>query len=120
MFVGMAPLTCMSSVISEEKEKNTLRALMMSNVKPVQYLFGVGTYTWLMCMVGAAVFAICGGYYGSDFAAFMLVMAAGILLSILTGAVIGIWCKNQMAATSITIQSFTLLERVYNSIIRMT
>ena len=33
MFVGMAPLTCMSSVISEEKEKNTLRVLMMSNVK---------------------------------------------------------------------------------------
>lgn len=38
MFVGMAPLTCMASIISEEKEKNTLRVLVMSNVKPFQYL----------------------------------------------------------------------------------
>ena len=33
MFVGMAPLSCLSAIISEEKEKDTLRALMMSNVK---------------------------------------------------------------------------------------
>ncbi len=103
MFVGMAPLTCMSSVISEEKEKNTLRALMMSNVKPVQYLFGVGIYVWLMCMVGAVMFAVCGEHTGNNFAEFMLIMAMGILLSILTGAIIGMCSKNQMTATSITV-----------------
>lgn len=27
MYVGMAPLTCAASIISEEKEKNTLRVL---------------------------------------------------------------------------------------------
>ena len=48
MFVGMAPLTCMSAIISEEKEKNTLRALMMSNVKPFENLFGVGSYVFIM------------------------------------------------------------------------
>ena len=103
MFVGMAPLTCVSSIISEEKEKNTLRALMMSNVKPTQYLFGVGSYIWLMCMVGAFVFAICGNYSGKDFIMFILIMAAGVLLSILIGAIIGICCKNQMTSTSITV-----------------
>lgn len=103
MFVGMAPLTCMSSIISEEKEKNTLRVLMMSNVKPFQYLIGVGLYVWLMCMAGAAVFAVCGGYSGMEFCQFMLIMAAGILLSGLTGAVIGVFSKNQMSATSVTV-----------------
>lgn len=103
MFVGMAPLTCVSAIISEEKEKNTLRALMMSNVKPTQYLFGVGSYIWLMCMVGAFVFAICGNYSGKDFIMFILIMAAGVLLSILIGAIIGICCKNQMTSTSITV-----------------
>ena len=44
MFVGMAPLTCMSAIISEEKEKNTLRVLIMSNVKPGEYLLGIGMY----------------------------------------------------------------------------
>ena len=61
MFVGMAPLTCMSAIISEEKEKNTLRALMMSNVKLFEYLLGVGAYVFIMCIIGAVVFAVCGG-----------------------------------------------------------
>lgn len=103
MFVGMAPLICMSSIISEEKENNTLRALMMSNVKPFEYLIGVGLYVWLMCMAGAVVFAVCGGYTGMDFCVFMLIMSTGILLSELTGAVIGIFSKNQMSATSVSV-----------------
>lgn len=103
MFVGMAPLTCISSIISEEKEKNTLRALFMSNVRPGQYLLGIGSYVWIMCMIGAVVFAICGKYSGNDFVMFMLIMAVGVLLSILIGAIIGICCKNQMSATSVTV-----------------
>lgn len=38
MYIGMAPLTSTAAIISEEKERNTLRVLMMANVKPVQYL----------------------------------------------------------------------------------
>jgi ABC-2 type transport system permease protein len=103
MFVGMAPLTCMSAIISEEKEKNTLRALMMSNVNPFEYLIGVGAYVFIMCIIGAVVFAVCGGYEGKDLLVFMVIMGAGILLSSLTGAVIGVFSKNQMSATSLTI-----------------
>ncbi len=124
MFVGMAPLTCMSSILAEEKEKNTLRALLMSNVKPFQYLIGVGMYVWLMCMAGAAVFAVCGGYKGADFCMFLLIMAAGILLSGLTGALIGIFSKSQMAATSITVPvmmvfSFLPMLSMFNENIEM-
>lgn len=50
MYIGMAPLTSVAAIISEEKEKNTLRVLMMANVKPWQYLMGVGIYVWLICM----------------------------------------------------------------------
>lgn len=103
MFVGMAPLTCMSSIISEEKEKNTLRVLLMSNVRPTEYLLGIGTYVFAMCTVGTAVFAAVGGYSGKALALFIAVMSAGIILSELTGAVIGIFSPNQMAATSITV-----------------
>lgn len=103
MFVGMAPLTCMSAIISEEKEKNTLRALMMSNVKPWQYLVSIGTYVFIMCMAGTAVFAVLGEYRGADLAMFLLTMITGILLSEIIGAVIGIFSSNQMAATSLTL-----------------
>ena len=103
MFVGMAPLVCMSSSITEEKEKNTLRALLMCNVKPFEYLAGVGTYVFLVCMAGAGVFGWCGGYTGAVLGAFLLIMAVGILLSQLTGSVIGVWSKDQMAATSMMV-----------------
>lgn len=103
MYVGMAPLTSMAAIISEEKEKNTLRVLLMSNVKPVEYLLGTGSYIWIICMAGACVFSICGQYRGSTWFTFMLIMAAGILVSMLIGAAIGTWSKNQMMATSVTV-----------------
>ena len=68
MYVGMAPLVGMSSVISEEKEKNTLRVLLMSNVKPIEYLTGVGSYIWIICMLGGCVLGIAGGYRGTGVA----------------------------------------------------
>ena len=33
MFLGMAPITSAAAIISEEKEKNTLRVVTMANVK---------------------------------------------------------------------------------------
>ncbi len=103
MYIGMAPLTCMAAVISEEKEKNTLRVLLMSNVKPVEYLLGIGGNIWAICMLGAGVIGVCGEYRGGIFGRFMFIMAVGTLVSILIGAAIGIWSKNQMTATSITV-----------------
>ena len=103
MYIGMAPLTSMASIMSEEKEKNTLRVLMMSQVKPMQYLIGTGSYIWALCMVGACVFGVTGTYEGKELAVFIGIMAAGILASLLIGAAIGTWSRNQMSATSLTI-----------------
>lgn len=103
MFVGMAPLTSMASIIAEEKEKNTLRALMMSNVKPVEYLIGVGFYNWCICMLGACIIGFAGGHTGATLGKFLMIMGIGILVSILMGAAIGTWSKTQMMATSLTV-----------------
>ena len=99
MYIGMAPLTSVASIISEEKEKNTLRVLTMANVKPWQYLIGVGFYVWFICMLGAGVMAT--GLKKEDIPFYLLVMAAGFAISILAGACIGVFSKNQMTATSI-------------------
>lgn len=103
MYVGMAPLTCAASVISEEKETGTLGMLLLSDVKAWEYLIGIGTYIFMACMAGAFCFAITGEYKGWRFGMFLLVLAAGILISMLVGAVIGLVCKSQMSATSITV-----------------
>lgn len=99
MYIGMAPLTSVASIISEEKEKNTLRVLTMANVKPWQYLIGVGFYVWFICMIGAGIMAMCIKKENIPF--YLSIMAVGFVISILAGASIGVFSKNQMTATSI-------------------
>lgn len=120
MFIGMAPLTSIASVISEEKETNTLKVLVMSDVKPYEYLLGIGSYIWLMCMLGSAVICAAGNYTYKEAALFLCIMAAGILASLLIGAAIGVLSKTQMAATSVTVPvmmifSFMPMLSMFNS-----
>lgn len=124
MFVGMAPLVSTSAVISEEKEKNTLRVLIMSNVRPVEYLLAIAVYTFVMCMLGTIVFAVVCGYSGTVFLRFVLVMVCGILASILVGAAIGVRAPNQMSASSLyvvfmMIFSFVPMIAMFNPTVEM-
>ena len=120
MYIGMAPLTSIASIISEEKEKNTLRVLIMSNVKPHEYLLGIGSYVWFACMLGSIVICAAGGYNLQTGIAFMGIMAIGIMTSLLIGAIIGVGSKTQMMATSITVPvmmifSFVPMLSMFNS-----
>lgn len=103
MYIAMAPITSMAAIISEEKEKNTLRVLLMSNVKPTEYLLGVGSYVFIICMMGSFVFLNLGNYNGHEIFQFIATMAIGILISIIIGSAVGTWSKNQMVATSIIV-----------------
>ena len=103
MYVAMAPLTGIAAIIAEEKEKNTLRVLLMSNVKPYEYLAGIGSYVWFACMLGSAVICAEGSYGPEASVSFMLIMAVGILASLLIGAAIGTGSRTQMQATSLTV-----------------
>jgi len=103
MYLGMAPLVSMAAVLAEEKEKNTLRVLLMSDVKAMEYFFGAGIYLFGICMLGAGVIGLAGGYRGSELAIFLAVMAVGNLISILAGAAIGTYSRTQMMATGLTV-----------------
>ena len=98
MYMGMAPLVATATIIAEEKEKNTLRVLMMANVKPVQYLIGAGLYVWIICMCGAGLMSVM--LKSEDIPFYLTVMAIGFIISIAAGAWIGVYAKNQMVATS--------------------
>lgn len=101
MYIGMAPLISMSAILAEEKEECTLKMLLMSDVKPAEYLLGTGSCVWLACMAGACVFGVVGEYKGKEFPAFVCIMAVGTLVSLFIGAAIGTFSRNQMMATSI-------------------
>lgn len=103
MYMGMAPLTSMAAVLAEEKEKNTLRVLLMSNVKPYEYLLGTGSHIWSACMAGAAVICAAGTFRLPERFFFLAVLAVGILASLLVGAAVGVRSKNQMMAASLSV-----------------
>lgn len=103
MYVGMAPLISIATIISEEKEKNTLRVLQLSNVKSIEYLLGNAIYIIWGCMIGSLVIGLAGGYMGNHLFNFMIIMVVGHIISMLVGATIGIFSKNQMTATSVTV-----------------
>lgn len=122
MYIGMAPLTSMAAIIAEEKEKNTLRVLVMSNVKPYEYLLGIGIYVFVICMIGAVVICTAGGCKLQGRVTFVGIMAIGILASLLVGAIIGTWSHTQMMATSVTIPvmmffSFMPMLSIFNTTI---
>lgn len=103
MYIGMAPLTAISAIIAEEKEQNTLRVLLMSNVRPAAYFAGIGSYVWIICLLGSAVICFAGTYTPKERLFFMFTMSTGILVSLLLGAAIGAFSKTQMMATSLTV-----------------
>jgi len=80
---------------------------MMANVKPWQYLMGVGTYVWGICMVGAGVMA--SGLSENNMVSYLCVMGIGFVISIIAGACIGMFARNQMAATSIVMPVMMIL-----------
>lgn len=104
MYIGMAPLTSVAAIISEEKEKNTLRVLLMADVSPSQYLIGIGSYVFSACMLGSVIFGcLLDDVTNMQRLFFVLIMAVGIITSIMIGAAIGIGSKNQMSATSVSV-----------------
>ncbi|MDL2225004.1 ABC transporter permease [Eubacteriales bacterium OttesenSCG-928-M02] len=103
MYAGMAPTVAISSIITEEKEQNTLRVLMMNNVKPMEYLLGVGGYVFTISAIGCICFGFMGGFALLDFLKFLSILLTGVLASILLGAIVGILSKNQMSATSLVL-----------------
>lgn len=123
MFLGMAPMTAMATLLSEEKEKNTLRMLKLAGTTSVEYMLGAGGYLFLVCMIFALVFAGIGALQGGILLVFLAVMAAGIIISLLIGAVIGIRSKNQAAATSVAVPvmmifSFLPMISMFNETVR--
>ncbi|MCL1981746.1 MAG: ABC transporter permease [Clostridiales bacterium] len=98
MYTGYVPLVNMAAIISEEREKKSLRMLIMSNVKPFEYLIGVGGYVLLLCAAAGVVFGLIGAHSGTDLLRFVLVMVVGALASILLGSAVGVSSKNQGAA----------------------
>ena len=103
MFAGMIPTMNIVNIITEEKETNTLRVLVMSNVSAPDYLIGISAFVMILCEICVSIIALVGGFAGNELFKFVGLITIGILISMTFGAAIGILCENQMSGSSIVI-----------------
>ena len=97
MNLALVPVALLSMMIAEEKEKNTLRTLMLSNVGAVEFLTSTCLVVLvLLSVVNLAVFFLTGMAL-SALPLFLLVTTLTALCLMFLGAVIGLLCKNQMS-----------------------
>jgi len=108
IFVGMGPLLTTSGAISEDRERKSLRFLVMAGVRQHEYLLGVGGFVLLVCTIISVFFGLIGGFAGSDLIKFIFILVFGSATSIVLGATIGILSKNQQAATAISVPVFMI------------
>ena len=102
IFVGMALIQSASTIIAEDREKKSLRFLVIAGVKPLAYLLGIGGVIFIASVFSSLAFGYIGGFSQDEFVAFMAVMMSGTIASIILGATIGIYAKNQQAATGLS------------------
>jgi len=101
MFVGMTPLMTISSAIAEDRERKSLRFLVMAGVKPHEYVMGVGGFILIVSTIILVFFGLIGGFVGMALIKLVLIGMLGAIAAILLGAAIGISSQNQQKATSL-------------------
>lgn len=103
MHCAFTPIVATTSIISEEKEKNTLRVLIMSNVTLREYLFSIGGFVMISTLLTGSLFLPVCENPAEIALPFMLSMAAGSLISIILGTCIGLFSKNAAAANGMAV-----------------
>ena len=109
IFAGMALIQVACNVIAEDREKKSIRFLVIAGVKPLAYLTGVGGVIFVASVFSSLAFGYIGGFAQDEFIAFMLVIMSGAIASIILGATIGIWAKNRQAASGLSMPFAVIL-----------
>ena len=96
--IAMVPIALMGTIIAEEKEKNTLRTLMLNNVKAMEVLIAKALICLLFVVLDNILIYFLAGLPLANFLSYQLV---GLFVGpavIFFGAVVGLLAKNQMSA----------------------
>ena len=108
MSVCTMPISSMAISISEEKEKNTLRTLMLANVSPIEFLFSKTFIIFCLTQfVGTIVYLLTGATI--DYSWYFLTSSITNISLICLGAVIGILSKNQMSTSILSMPLILIL-----------
>ena len=103
MHCSFAPLVISSNILSEEKEKGTLRSLIMAGVNRVTYLISLSVFVLCSVLLTGSSFLLMKDFSAPSAAAFFTAMLLGSVVSVLIGLCIGICSKNVTAANGMAV-----------------
>ena len=103
MHASFAPLVTASNILSEEKEKGTLRALIMTGVSRQQYLMSESLFVVSVTLLTGSAFLAMDAFTRDRAAAFAAAMLCGAVLSTLAGLCVGIVSRNVSAANGMAV-----------------
>lgn len=111
LFVGIfatmhcvfTPIVAMASVLSEEKETNTLRVLIYSNVRLSEYFLSVGGFILLADLLTGCFFLAAIPLTPQHGIQLLLSMVIGCLISLVFGICIGLYAKNASSANALAV-----------------
>jgi ABC-2 type transport system permease protein len=95
--VSMVSSFSIAMMIAEEREKNTLRTLMLSAVSPWEFLAGKTLITFLVSVIINIIMFFIVGIDAQYLAQYILLTSIVVLSMIEIGATIGIISPNQMS-----------------------
>ncbi|NMF07342.1 ABC transporter permease [Clostridium beijerinckii] len=113
--------TLIAMLIAEEKEKNTLRTLMLAGVSPLEFLSGKAIIAFLISIVTNILMFFIIGMDISCLGQFILITTLATVSMIEFGAAIGLIAENQMSTGTIGTPLFLLISLIpsfskYNNI----
>ncbi|WP_343210481.1 ABC transporter permease [Anaerolentibacter hominis] len=103
MHAVFTPIVTTASILSEEKEKNTLRVLIFANVNPVEYMLSIGSFVLLCTFCTSALFFVGGQFTMAMAARFLLAQFIGSMVSVLLGLTLGAYAKNMAGANGLAV-----------------
>lgn len=96
--LSMVPVALMGTIIAEEKEKNTLRTLLLNDVNGFEILFAKASICMMFVIFNNLFIYYIAGLPLEDFILYQLVALFVSLAVIFFGAFVGLLAKNQMSA----------------------
>ena len=109
MTISIVPLNVLANMVAEEKEKHTLRSLMLANVSATDFLLSKAFVALVLMLIdGILIFFVCQEpmeYFGY-FLIFYILTSLSVLFF---GALVGLLSKDQMSAGTLSSPLMILL-----------
>ena len=121
MTISIIPLNVLANMVAEEKEKHTLRSLMLANVSATDFLLSKAFVALVLMLIdGTLIFLVCQEPIGY-FVYFLIFYILASLSVLFFGALVGLLSKDQMSAGTLSspLMIFLMLPPIFSQLNEM-